>query len=92
MPCFAGYVEKRDTKFVDLGKAEVGKFIDMPRFKNHFITAIISPEEYAEVSSYQDVANLYSSGKMNDSSFTVRLNQPDKTEAKNSYIFAGESR
>lgn len=87
-----GYIEKRDTKFVDLGKAEVGKFIDMPRFKNHFVTAIIPPKEYEKVSSYQDVANLYSSGNMNDSSFTVRLKQPDKTDPKNGYIFSGKSR
>ena len=71
-----GYIERRKTKFLDLGKAEIGQLIDMPRFKGHFVTAIISPQEYAKVKSYQDIANLYSSGKMDDSSFTVRLNFP----------------
>ena len=82
-----GYKEKGATKFLDIGKIEVGNFLDMPNIKDHFVTAIISPEEYAKVNLYQNIANLYSSGKIDDSSFTVSPKQPNKIRyQKSTYI------
>ncbi|MBQ4472429.1 MAG: hypothetical protein II942_04225 [Alphaproteobacteria bacterium] len=67
----AGYVEERQTKFKDLGSAEVGDFVDMPRMKNHFVTAILTPEEFEKVDSYDKLGNLYKSGNMDNPNFEI---------------------
>lgn len=85
-----GYVEQRESKFKDLGKVEQGKTIDMPRFKNHFVTAIIAPDEFSKVKSYQDVANLYSSGKMDSSNFSIEPKQLKENITRHS--ISGKSR
>lgn len=88
-----GYVEERPTKFKDLGAAEVGDFVDMPRMKNHFVTAILTPEEFNKVDSYDKLGNLYKSGDMNDSSFKIEPKEkpasPNKTNTLqlNSHIY-----
>ena len=78
-----GYVEQRPTTFKDLGSAEVGDFIDMPRMKNHFVTAILTPEEFNKVDSYDKLGNLYKSGDMNDSSFKIEPKQKPVNSAAN---------
>lgn len=44
-------------------------FRDMPG--RYLITAIMSPEEYAKINTYQKLRNVYASGDMNNPEFTI---------------------
>ncbi len=80
-----GYVEERPTKFKDLGPAEVGDYIGL---KDHFVTAILTPEEFEKVDSYDKLGNLYKSGDMNDPAFKVEPKQKPDHSITNSPMVA----
>lgn len=68
---------RKDLVFIDT-KLESGEFIDAidSGKKEYIVTAIVPGDEFAKMNTYQQLSNLYSSGDMNNSAFTIK---PQKT-------------
>ncbi len=64
---------KQKLEFIDtdvvVGNLVDFGFRDMPG--RYLITAIMSPEEYAKINTYQKLRNVYASGDMNNPEFTI---------------------
>ena len=65
---------RRKLEFIDtnvvVGNLVDFKFPDMPG--RYLITAIMSPDEYAKINTYQKLRNVYASGDMNNPDFTIK--------------------
>lgn len=68
---------RKDLVFIDT-KLESGEFIDAidSGKKEYIVTAVVPGDEFAKMNTYQQLSNLYSSGDMNNSAFTIK---PQKT-------------
>jgi hypothetical protein len=68
---------RKDLMFIDT-KLESGEFIDAigSGKKEYIVTAVVPGDEFAKMNTYQQLSNLYSSGDMNNSAFTIK---PQKT-------------
>ncbi|MBO4480764.1 MAG: hypothetical protein J5742_04055, partial [Alphaproteobacteria bacterium] len=49
--------------------------------KDYIVTAVVPGDEFAKMNTYQQLSNLYSSGDMNNSEFTIK---PQKISIFNS--------
>ena len=63
----------KDLVFIDT-KLESGEFIGAPGSgkKEYIITAVVPGDEFTKMNTYQQLSNLYSSGDMNNSAFTIK--------------------
>lgn len=59
--------------FIDT-KLESGEFIDATGDgkKEYIVTAVVPGDKFAKLNTYQQLSNLYSSGDMNNSAFTIK--------------------
>lgn len=64
---------RKDLVFIDT-ELESGTFIDAidSGKKEYIITAVVPGLEFAKMNTYQQLMNLYSSGDMNNSAFTIK--------------------
>ncbi len=64
---------RKDLMFIDT-KLESGEFIDAigSGKKEYIVTAVVPGDEFAKMNTYQQLSNLYSSGDMNNSAFTIK--------------------
>lgn len=64
---------RKDLVFIDT-KLESGEFIDAlgSGKKEYIVTAVVPGDEFAKMNTYQQLSNLYSSGDMNNSAFTIK--------------------
>jgi len=64
---------RKDLAFIDT-ELKSGEFIDAigSGKKDYIVTAVVPGDEFAKMNTYQQLSNLYSSGDMNNSAFTIK--------------------
>lgn len=64
---------RKELVFIDT-ELKSGEFIDAMGSgkKDHIVTAVVPGDEFAKMNTYQQLSNLYSSGDMNNSEFTIK--------------------
>ena len=64
---------RKELVFIDT-ELKSGEFIDAigNGKKDYIVTAVVPGDEFAKMNTYQQLSNLYSSGDMNNSDFTIR--------------------
>ena len=73
---------RKNLVFIDT-ELKSGEFIDAVGSgkKDYIVTAVVPGDEFAKMNTYQQLSNLYSSGDMNNSEFTIK---PQKISMFNS--------
>lgn len=73
---------RKNLVFIDT-ELKSGEFIDAMGSgkKDYIVTAVVPGDEFAKMNTYKQLSNLYSSGDMNNSEFTVK---PQKISIFNS--------
>jgi hypothetical protein len=63
----------KDLAFIDT-ELKSGEFIDAigSGKKDYIVTAVVPGDKFAKLNTYQQLSNLYSSGDMNNSAFTIK--------------------